>query len=70
MKGVLSQCLGASLEESRDVAEFLAQKRGIKDHESMSDDKLLDAIISSKSEKQSEMPKFLKARVGEIEKKN
>ena len=64
MEGVL---LDLSPEELKEVVELLARKRGIKDYESMSDDRLLDAIISSKPVKKFEMLKFLEARIREIE---
>ena len=40
--------LNLSSEESKEIVELLARKRSIKDYESMSKDKLLSAIISSK----------------------
>ena len=40
MNSTLLKNLSLSSEESRDLAEFLAQKRGIIDYESMSNDEL------------------------------
>ena len=48
MKSVSLEDLSLSPEESKEIVELLARKRGIKDYESMSEDRLLDAIISSK----------------------
>ena len=39
-----------SPEESKDIAELLAQKRGIEDYESMSNDELYDALRASENE--------------------
>ena len=39
-----------SSEESKDIAELLAQKRGIEDYENMSNDELYDALRSSENE--------------------
>ena len=36
--------------ESKDIAELLAQKRGIEDYENMSNDELYDALRSSENE--------------------
>ena len=68
--------LNLSLEELKEIAELLAKKRGIKNYESMSEDRLLSALISSKPVKKSEMnfddtkPKinFSKARIEKIRK--
>ena len=67
MKGVSLTDLNLSPEESKEIVELLARKRGIKDYESMSENRLSDANISSKPAKKSEKSKFLKARIGEIE---
>ena len=39
-----------SPEESRDIAELLAQKTGIEDYENMSNDELYDALKASENE--------------------
>ena len=44
MKRVPLKNLNLSPEDLRDLAEFLAQKRGIRDHENMSNDKLFNAL--------------------------
>ena len=38
-----------SPEESKDIAELLAQKRGIRDYENMPNDKLLGALKASEN---------------------
>ena len=68
MKGVLLKDLDLSPEELKEVVELLARKRGIEDYESMSEDRLLDAIVSSNSAKKFEMSKFVEVRIREIEK--
>ena len=45
MEGVLLKDLNLSPDELKDVVELLAQKRGIKDYESMPDDRFLEAMI-------------------------
>ena len=67
MKSVSSEDLDLSPEESKEIVQLLARKRSIKDYESMSEDRLLDAIISSKPAKKFDKLKFLKARIREIE---
>ena len=67
MKSVSLEDLDLSPEESKEIVELLARKRGIKNYESMSDDRLLDAISSSKPTKTFKIPKFLKVRIREIE---
>ena len=67
MRSVSLQNLGLSSKESKEIAELLAQKRGIKDYESMSNDRLLNPLISSKSVGKDEKLKFSKARIGEVE---
>ena len=59
--------LNLSLEESKGIAQLLARKRGIKDYKSMPEDRLLNALISSKAAKKGEKPNFSKARIGKIE---
>ena len=46
--------LNPSPEELKEIAKLLVQKRGIKGYESMSEDRLLSALISSKPVKESE----------------
>ena len=48
--------LNLSLEELKEIAQLLARKKGIKDYQSMSNERLLNALISSKSVKKSEKP--------------
>ena len=67
MKSVLLEDLDLSPEGSKEIVELLARKRGIKDYESMSEDRFLEAIISSKPAKKCEKSKFIKARIREIE---
>ena len=67
MKSLSLRDLNLSSEELKEIAQLLARKRGIKCYESMLEDRLLNAIISSKSAKKSEKSKFSKARIGEIE---
>ena len=40
--------LNLSLEELKEIAKLLAEKRGIKGYESRSEDRLLSALMSSK----------------------
>ena len=49
MNGTLLKNLFLSPEESRDLAEFLAQKRGVIDHENMSNDELSRALKASEN---------------------
>ena len=49
MKRVPLKNLNLSPEDLRDLAEFLAQKRGIRDHENMSNDKLFNALKASEN---------------------
>ena len=44
-------------EELKDIAKLLAQKRGIKDYEDMSNDKLLRALKASKNENKTRIDK-------------
>ena len=73
------QNLNISSEESKGIAELLARKRGIKDYESMSKDKLLSALKASerKSETRTEkireqikklQHEFSKSEIKEIKK--
>ena len=69
--------LNPSSEELEEIAKLLGEKRGIKGYESMSEDTLLSALISSKPVKESEKHfdgtkptiKFSKSRIEEITKK-
>ena len=62
--------LDLSSEDLKEIAKLLAQKRGIKGYKSMSKDRLLSTLISSKPVKKSEKTKinFSKARIEEIRK--
>ena len=62
--------LDPSSEELKEVAKLLAQKRGIKDYKSMSEDELLSALILSKPVKKSEKSKinFSTPRIEKIRK--
>ena len=51
-----------SPEESKDIAELLAQRRGIRDYENMPNDKLLDARKASENKN--------KTRIEKIKQKN
>ena len=62
--------LDLSLGEVKEIAKLVARKRGIKGYKSMSEDKLLSALISSEPAKKSEKPKiyFPKAIIEKIRK--
>ena len=62
--------LDLSSEDLKEIAKLLSQKRGIKGYKSMSKDRLLSTLISSKPVKKSEKTKihFSKARIEEIRK--
>ena len=49
MKRLSLKDLILSSEELKDIAELLAQKRGIRDYENMSNDKLLGALKVSEN---------------------
>ena len=51
MKSLSLKNIILSPEESKDIAELLAQKRGIEDYENMSNDELYDALRASENEK-------------------
>ena len=68
MRSISLQDLCLSSEESKEIDELVAQKRGIKNYESMSNDKLLSALISSITARKGKKPKFSKARIEEVEK--
>ena len=55
--------LDPSLEELKEIAKLLAQKRGIKGYKIMSEKKLLSPLISSKPVKKSEKPKINQKRI-------
>ena len=50
MKSLLLKNIILSPEESKDIAELLAQKRGIENYENMSNDELYDALRASENE--------------------
>ena len=52
MKDLKVADLNLSLEESRDIIEFLARKRGINNYKRKSDNEFLRAIKENKSNKQ------------------
>ena len=58
MKSVSLKDLILSPAESKDNAELLAQKRGIKDYENMSNDKLLRALKSSENKDKTRIEKI------------
>ena len=58
MKRVSLKDITLSPEESKDIAELLAQKRGIKDYENMFNDKLLDALKVSENENKTRIEKI------------
>ena len=57
MKPVSLKGIILSPEELKDIAKLLAQKRGIKDYEDMSNDKLLRALKASKNENKTRIDK-------------
>ena len=50
--------LNPSPEEKKDIAILLAQKRGIKDYENMSNDELLSALKASKDKNKTKIDKI------------
>ena len=58
MKPVLLKGIILSPGELKDIAKLLAQKRGIKDYEDMSNDKLLSALKTSKNENKTRIYKI------------
>ena len=58
MKCVSLKDLTLSSEESKDIVEFLAQKRGIKDYENMSNDKLLGSLKASENKNKTRIKKI------------
>ena len=60
--------LNLSSEELKEIAQLLAQKRGIKDYESIPEDRLLNDLISSKPIKKDKKSNFSKERTGRIKK--
>ena len=67
MQSPLLRDLNLSSEELKGIAQLLARKRGIKDYQSMPEDRLLNVLILSKPVKKDKKPKFSKARIGKIE---
>ena len=53
MKSLKSKDLDLSLEESRDIIEFLARKRGVNNYKHKSNDELLPALKKSKKHEKS-----------------
>ena len=62
MQSTSLRVLNLSSEELKEIAELLARKRGIKDYESMSEDRLLNALILSKPAKKEKKPNFSKKK--------
>ena len=60
--------LNLSTEELKEIVKLLARKRAIKGHKSMSNDRLLDALILSKPVEKGKKPNFSKARIEKIRK--
>ena len=58
--------LDLSLEESRDIIEFLARKRGVNNYKNKSNDELLSAIKESKNNKPQKIKSKNKERIGII----
>ena len=58
MKRLSLKDLILSPEESKDIAELLAQKRGIRDYENMSNDKLLGALKASENKNKTRIEKI------------
>ena len=58
MRRVTLKDLILSPKELKDIAELLAQKRGIKDYENMSNDKLLYALKASENKNKTRIEKI------------
>ena len=58
MRSLSLRDLSLSSEELKEIAKLLAQKRGIKDYESMSKDKLLSALKASQSKNKTRAEKI------------
>ena len=58
MKRISLEDLSLSPEESKEIAELVAQKRGIKDYKKMSNDKLLVALKASEGKKKTRIEKI------------
>ena len=58
MKRILLKDLSLSPEESKEIAEVIAQKRDIKDYESISSDKLLSALKASENKNKTRIEKI------------
>ena len=67
MKSISLKDLSLSPEESKEILELLARKGGINDYESISRNRLLNVLISSKPARKGKKPKISKARIGEAE---
>ena len=58
MKRISLKDLSLPPEETKEIAELLAQKRGIKDYENMSNDKLLSALKMSENKNKTRIEKI------------
>ena len=58
MRRISLKDLSLSQEESKEIVELLAQKRGIKDYESISNDKLLSALKVSENKNKTRIAKI------------
>ena len=58
MKRILLKDLSLSPEESKEIVQLPAKKRGIKDYENMSNDKLLSARKASENENKTRIEKI------------
>ena len=59
--------LNLSSEELREIAQLLSRKRGIKGYKSVSEDRLLNALILSKPIKKDKESNFSEVRIRKIE---
>ena len=58
MKRISLEDLSLSPEESKEIAQLVAQKRGIKDYKKMSNDKLLVALKASEGKNKTRIEKI------------
>ena len=58
MRRISLKDLSLSQEESKEIVELLAQKRGIKDYENISNDKLLSALKVSENKNKTRIAKI------------